>query len=148
MIGNSIYIHFFQSSMHQRVRAVIEKDGKILLIKRVKPDETYWVFPGGGVEAGENLENALTREVFEETGLQIQVGALIYSRFFKFAGDGNEQEEFYFQCRETGGSFGTGDGPEFHAGHYVGTHTPEYISLGEISNMPVRPEEMKAIIAA
>jgi 8-oxo-dGTP diphosphatase len=63
--------------MHQRVRAVIEKDGKILLIKRVKPDETYWVFPGGGVEAGENLENALTRGLF----FNIFFVALVSNRF-------------------------------------------------------------------
>jgi 8-oxo-dGTP diphosphatase len=133
--------------MHQRVRAVIEKECKILLMKRVKPTETYWVFPGGGVEAGETLEDALTREVFEETGLRIQVGALMHSRIFKFAEGEDEQEELYFQCRETGGTLGTGDGPEFHAAQYVGTHTPEYISLEEISGMPVRSEEMKAIIA-
>jgi ADP-ribose pyrophosphatase YjhB (NUDIX family) len=133
--------------MQQRVRAILEKEGKILLLKRTKPNETYWVFPGGGVEAGENLEDALKREVFEETGLEVEVRELIHSRIFKFTEDEDEQEEFYFRCRETGGSLGTGDGPEFHSTYYVGTHMPEYISTSEISGMDIRPAEMKAIIA-
>lgn len=48
-----------------RVRAVIVKDNKIILIKRVKSNETYWVFPGGGIEPGETKEVALLREISE-----------------------------------------------------------------------------------
>ncbi len=55
----------------QRVSAVIIKDDKILLIKRIKPDKVYYVFPGGGVETGEELEQALIREIKEELSLKI-----------------------------------------------------------------------------
>lgn len=63
--------------MKSRVRAVIIKDGKILLIKITKPDLVYWVIPGGGVEDGETNEQALIRECREELGVNIEVKDLI-----------------------------------------------------------------------
>ncbi len=50
-------------------RAIIEKDGKLLLVYSRKYD--YYKFPGGGIEKGETGENALIREVLEETGYRV-----------------------------------------------------------------------------
>lgn len=47
-------------------RAVVVRDGKVLLI--YSPKYQYYKFPGGGIEAGESNEEALIREVQEETG--------------------------------------------------------------------------------
>ncbi|TNZ66613.1 hypothetical protein CGK42_23355 [Vibrio parahaemolyticus] len=57
----------------QRVSALMlnRKNAEILLIKRFKEGRNYWVFPGGGVEPEELLEQAIVREVFEETSLRI-----------------------------------------------------------------------------
>ncbi len=52
--------------------AVNEK-GEILL---VKDNRSGWVFPGGIVEAGENLTDAVKREILEETGMDVEVGEL------------------------------------------------------------------------
>jgi len=55
------------------VGAIIEKDGKILLTKRnVKPFKGAWVIPGGHIEQYEKAEDAVKREVREETGLNIK----------------------------------------------------------------------------
>jgi len=55
------------------VGAVLVHEGKILLIRRGKePLRGRWVVPGGTVEAGETLEQALVREVLEETGLLVR----------------------------------------------------------------------------
>ena len=55
------------------VGAVLIHQGKVLLIKRGKePLRGRWVVPGGTVEAGETLEQALVREVREETGLTVR----------------------------------------------------------------------------
>jgi ADP-ribose pyrophosphatase YjhB (NUDIX family) len=48
-------------------------DGKLLLVRHRRGDETYHLLPGGGVESGETIEGALSREVEEETGLRIQL---------------------------------------------------------------------------
>ena len=61
--------------VHPRVGvgAVLIHEGKVLLIRRGKePLRGRWVVPGGTVEAGETLEDALAREVLEETGLVVR----------------------------------------------------------------------------
>ncbi len=59
------------------VGAICVRDGELLLIRRRNdPARGRWSLPGGRVEAGELLADALVREVREETGLQIAVGEL------------------------------------------------------------------------
>ena len=53
---------------------VIIKDNKLLLIKRKnEPFKNKWALPGGFVEYGEKVEDSVTREVFEETGLKTKI---------------------------------------------------------------------------
>jgi ADP-ribose pyrophosphatase YjhB (NUDIX family) len=55
------------------VSAAIVKDGRVLLVRRANPPmHGLYTFPGGVVEAGETLEQALFREVDEETALMIR----------------------------------------------------------------------------
>jgi len=57
------------------VGAIIRHQDRIVLIRRNKePAKGRWTFPGGAVELGESLEEAVKREVLEETGLQVEVG--------------------------------------------------------------------------
>ena len=50
--------------------AVIEKDGKILVIYQ---NNGFWGFPKGHVEDGETEKETAEREIFEETGLKVEV---------------------------------------------------------------------------
>jgi 8-oxo-dGTP diphosphatase len=60
------------------VGAVVRSGGKLLVIRRGRPPGAgLWSLPGGRVEPGESDEQALRREVREETGLEVSVGELV-----------------------------------------------------------------------
>jgi ADP-ribose pyrophosphatase YjhB (NUDIX family) len=62
------------------VAAVVLKDTRILLARRGKPPQKgTWDIPGGFMEAGERIEDALAREVKEETGMEVEVGEYLGS---------------------------------------------------------------------
>lgn len=59
------------------VSAAIIRDDKVLIVRRSRPPaHGLFTLPGGGVEAGETLHQAIMREVREETGLTIEPVAL------------------------------------------------------------------------
>jgi 8-oxo-dGTP diphosphatase len=53
-----------------RVSALLGWEDRILLCRHEKPGKEYWLLPGGGVEAGESLLEALHRELREELGIE------------------------------------------------------------------------------
>ena len=64
-------------------KAVLYKDDKVLLLKRssyMKKHSGEWDLPGGHIMEGENLEDGLLREVWEETGLRIKNPVKLHSK--------------------------------------------------------------------
>ncbi|MEM0078199.1 MAG: NUDIX domain-containing protein, partial [Thermoplasmata archaeon] len=60
------------------VDGIIEEYGKVLLIKRRnEPFKGYYALPGGFVEYGERVEEAIKREIFEETGFEVEIKKLL-----------------------------------------------------------------------
>lgn len=62
--------------MSQRSAAIIIKDGRILLMRRLRDGFEYYAVPGGTIEEGETSEAATIREVKEETDLDVELGKL------------------------------------------------------------------------
>jgi len=60
------------------VAVIVDQDQQVLLTKRcVPPFQGEWVMPGGKIDLGEPIVAALKREVWEEVGLEVEVGRLI-----------------------------------------------------------------------
>ena len=131
--------------MKERVRAIIIKDGKVLTIKRTKPDAIFWVFPGGGVEKGETKEKALIRECKEELGVDVEISDLFMAMDSKTPKTLGQREYFYF-CVIKDGELGTGDGPEFNDPSYIGRYDIEWIKVRDFKNIDLRPPEVKDLI--
>lgn len=64
--------------MRPRVCAAIIREDKILMVRHEHNGRSYWTLPGGGVEVGEDHEQAVIREVFEETHLQTKVVQFLF----------------------------------------------------------------------
>lgn len=84
-------------------RALIVIDGCLLLVNAYPGDgPNLWCAPGGGCEVGEAVPDALTREVFEETGLQIIPGAFAGVSEFHNPRTGFHQVELFFHAAPQG----------------------------------------------
>ena len=96
------------------VGALILGEGRVLLVERGKePLAGYWSLPGGVVETGERLEDALIREVWEETGLHVTADS-IATVFERIMPDATGACEYHyvlvdFYCTVTGGEPRPGD---------------------------------------
>ncbi|MBP3962931.1 NUDIX domain-containing protein [Paenibacillus lignilyticus] len=131
------------------VQAVIIQNDAILTIHKRDTDtlEDSYILPGGKQEFGETLEQAIYREVFEEVGVAVDVGELLFLREFIGSNHDNAQTNGslhiispIFRCK-----FKDGDGTAIPAS----SPNPDpdqigvaWIPLHELANFPFYPNSL------
>lgn len=123
--------------MDERAVAVIIKDGRILLMRRIKNSRNYFVFPGGGVKEGETIEEALAREIKEEFCIDIKKKQPLFDI------ENQGRREFYFLVTEFSGEPVLG-GEEKERINENNQYYPFWVGLDKIKNLSnLYPEEAK-----
>lgn len=107
-------------------------DGSILLVKRsTAPFKGYWALPGGKVNADESVEQAIVREVKEETGLDVEIVKKIGEYHEKGVQNGMKYDYHpaCFLVRPVGGKFRRQEGEIERISLFSGKEIPERLAF-------------------
>ena len=121
-------------------RIIILKKRKILLIHRFKENKEYFVLPGGSVENNETPEQAVIREVKEETNLDINLGECLWE--FEENIEGKLRYGYYFLAKSFKGEPTLG-GPEVERQTETNKYIFEWIPLEKIDALLIYPFGLK-----
>ncbi len=122
------------------VRAIIKNDGGLIMVEHDEKKHGHiLIFPGGGIESGENIFQATEREVMEETNVKVKAEKIAYIREVLCGGQGGI--EFYVLCTVISGKLSLGYDPELGKGGQIlkGVRKVEW---KEIRNNKWFPEEL------
>lgn len=93
----------------KRACGIILKGNKILLFRRIKDGEEYFVFPGGSVEEGESVEQAAKRELKEELNIDAVIGKLLFEGYVEKNGNDRGRTSYFFLVTEFSGELKIGE---------------------------------------
>lgn len=132
---------FRQLTVQHRISAgvIVEQDDKVLLVRHLKPGAyDFWVAPGGGALGDEDLRATARREAFEECGLHIEPGSLLYVE--EFVQPARRHCKVWFAGRLIGGSLDCG-GPEARSEHIV---EAAWLARVELVDKTVFPQMLRS----
>lgn len=100
-MNNDIYLQQNDQWFRLRACAIIIKDNQVLMAKNDKV--SYYYAVGGAVKINESIEEAVKREVLEETGLNLEIDRLLYihQNFIHFEGKKFHEVAFYFLMKKS-----------------------------------------------
>ncbi len=124
---------------NERYRAIIIKDGRLLVMKRERNGRRFCVLPGGSIEPGETPQECCTRELAEEFGITIKPLRLIYEIKQGLTKQG------FFVADWISGEIHKTDAEEYTTNDVskYGTYEPSTISLDELDSANLLPIEVK-----
>ncbi len=133
----------FSGKVRIRVGALIFKSKSMLFVKQHVPtlEKEVWLPPGGGIEFGEKLDDALIREVKEETGLTVHGQQLrIVHEFYL---NNHHAIEFYFSGKATNYDISTGTDPEMEKTGQQYLTDVRFIPLNNFMDFEIYPDFIK-----
>lgn len=131
--------------MRRAVRAIVVKDGQLLVMHRNKFGHEYYCLVGGGIDPGETPEQALARELHEESGIQVANPRLV---IIEEAGNPFGTQYVYL-CDFVAGEPALHPESEEAQIHAMGQnlHTPMWLSIEALASAPeFRTEQMRQAV--
>lgn len=129
-----------QDAKRVRAAALVAKDDCLLLMERKQDGAHYFTLPGGGVEVGECVEDAVARELFEETSVVVKVDRELYHVTYD---DGSEAR--YFLCAYQEGEPQLQEDSEereaMHQNEQV-MYKPQWVAFNELGKLTIYPREI------
>ncbi|MEO0750477.1 MAG: NUDIX domain-containing protein [Pseudomonadota bacterium] len=127
--------------MRLAVRAVILKADRLLLVNAYPGDQSdLWCAPGGGVEPHASLPDNLKREVYEETGLTIDVGPPCLINEFHDPDRGFHQVDLFFRAQIVAGQLQD----DWHDPERI-VHTRRFFNEDEVNDLRLKPDSLAKI---
>jgi ADP-ribose pyrophosphatase YjhB (NUDIX family) len=124
-----------------RVAGILIRGNRLLLIAHKKNNEVYWLLPGGGVDYGESLHEALRREFEEELNVAIDVKDLVLVSDSIDPSGKRHVVNICFLCNYLGGDFVLGEDKRLHDFKFFSTE-----ELSDITIFPPINNELVDII--
>lgn len=93
-------ILFMPEKLGLRPATITILNGKVLMVCSKYPDGDYYLFPGGGMEFGETIEQTAIRETLEETGVKIKIKDIFHINEYINNKDWNERSISVFFLAE------------------------------------------------
>lgn len=130
--------------MRRAARAIVIHDDKLLVMHRNKFGTEYLTLPGGNVEMGKTPEQAMYRELDEETMVTVADPRLV---IIEHAGD-PYGDQYIFSCKYIEGEPQLKPGSEEELINKLGQnlYTPKWVALAELKDIAFVSEELKQTI--
>ena len=129
----------------ERAGLILIHEGQVALIERHRDGLEYWIFPGGGVDPGEDLEVAAAREAMEELGLLVTVGRRVLELHEEWFG---RAVQHFFLAEVEDAAFGEMTGPEVDEQSATNRYRPAWIPLGDVHSLELLPVPAKELLVA
>lgn len=123
-----------------RAVAILIKGDEVLLIHRNRNGKEFWVFPGGGKEENESVEEAVVREVEEEASIKCKIVKLLYTHIYSDLG----HKQFYYLCEYISGNPKLGNYNEVETMKTEDqTYEPVWVKIGDLTKKLLYPLEIR-----
>lgn len=134
--GNNVKVSKEKFKLRISAYGIIIHEGRVLIVNTRSSGK--WFFPGGEVEIGEKIEEAIKREVKEETGIKIEVEKFLTFKETYFYYDPWDKAwqnySFFYVCRPL-----TFDLTEKHQVEFDEAEKPEWVELSKLTKDDFQP---------